>query len=77
MIGCLRTLVRNQPIIALYFESENEFKFHSLEVRMFHQEKLEIVQRFITGDYRTRQDICVTSMSQSFAVIIGKLSLFK
>ena len=24
MIGCLRTRVRNQPIIALYFEFENE-----------------------------------------------------
>ena len=23
MIGCLRTYVRKQPIIALYFESEN------------------------------------------------------
>ena len=27
MIGCLRTRVRKQPIIALYFESENELKF--------------------------------------------------
>ena len=27
MIGCLRTCVRKQPIIALYFEFENEFKF--------------------------------------------------
>ena len=26
MIGCLRTRVRKQPIIALYFESENELK---------------------------------------------------
>ena len=32
MIGCLRTRVRNQPIIALYFESENELKFYNLEV---------------------------------------------
>ena len=31
MIGCLRTRVRKQPIIALYFESENEFKFYNLE----------------------------------------------
>ena len=29
MIGCLR--VRKQPIIALYFESENELKFYNLE----------------------------------------------
>ena len=31
MIGCLRTRVRKQPIIALYFESENEVKFYNLE----------------------------------------------
>ena len=31
MIGCLWTLVRKQPIIALYFESENELKFYNLE----------------------------------------------
>ena len=31
MIGCLRTRVRKQPIIALYFELENELKFYNLE----------------------------------------------
>ena len=34
MIGCLRTRVRKQPIIALYFESENELKFYNLEARL-------------------------------------------
>ena len=33
MIGCLRTRVRKQPIIALHFESENELKFYNLEAR--------------------------------------------
>ena len=33
MIGCLRTRVRKQPIISLYFESENELKFYNLEAR--------------------------------------------
>ena len=33
MIGCLRTRVPKQPIIALYFESENELKFYNLEAR--------------------------------------------
>ena len=33
MIGCLRTRVRNQPIIALYFESENVLKLYNLEAR--------------------------------------------
>ena len=31
MIDCLRTRVRKQPIIALYFESENGLKFCNLE----------------------------------------------
>ena len=35
MIGCLRTRVRKQPIIMLYFESENELKFYNLEARSY------------------------------------------
>ena len=35
MIGCLRTCVRKQPIIALYFESENELKFYNLQASLF------------------------------------------
>ena len=31
MIGCLRTLVRKQPIITLYCESEND-QFHTTDV---------------------------------------------
>ena len=30
MIGCLRTCVRKQPIIALYFEFETVLKFYNL-----------------------------------------------
>ena len=30
MIGCLGTLVRKQPIIVLYFESETVLKFYNL-----------------------------------------------
>ena len=33
MICCLRKRVRKQPIIALYFEFENELKFYNLEAR--------------------------------------------
>ena len=33
MIGCLRTRVRKQPIIALYFDFENELKFYNLATR--------------------------------------------
>ena len=31
MIGCLRTRVRKQPIIALYFEPKNELKVYNLK----------------------------------------------
>ena len=31
MIGCLRTRVSKQPIIALYFEFENKLKLYNLE----------------------------------------------
>ena len=31
MIGCLRTRVPKQPIIALYFESETVLEFYNLE----------------------------------------------
>ena len=33
MIGCLRTRVHKQPIIALYFESELVLNFYNLEAR--------------------------------------------
>ena len=33
MIGCLRTHVRKQQIIALYFEFENVLKFYNLEAQ--------------------------------------------
>ena len=35
MIGCSRTRVRKQPIIALYFESETGLKFYNLEAMDF------------------------------------------
>ena len=35
MIGSLRTRVRKQPIIALYFESENELKFYNREASLW------------------------------------------
>ena len=39
MIGCLRKRVRKQPIIALYFESENELKFYNLVIRYLHEKR--------------------------------------
>ena len=35
MIGRLRTRICKQPIIALYFEFENELKFYNLEARFY------------------------------------------
>ena len=37
MIGCLRTRVRKEPIVGLYFESENELQFYNLESRTKHK----------------------------------------
>ena len=55
MIGCLRTHVRKQPIIALYFESENELKFYNLEARP------EIMKLFP----------CSTQLSTKFILLIN------
>ena len=35
MIGCLLTCVRKQPMIALYFESENALKFYNLDAYLW------------------------------------------
>ena len=32
-MGCLQTHVHKQPIVVLYFESENELKLYNLEAR--------------------------------------------
>ena len=37
MIGCLRTCVGKQPIIALYFDAEPVLKFYNLEARPIKQ----------------------------------------
>ena len=42
MIGCLRTRVRKQPIIALYFEFENELKFYYLGASRFIENLFEV-----------------------------------
>ena len=41
MIGCLRTRFCKQPIIAIYFESENEIKFYNLEAWIILQVETE------------------------------------
>ena len=46
MIGCLRTRVRKQPIIALYFESELVLKFYNLKARGIFPLSTEIWNRW-------------------------------
>ena len=50
MIGCLRTCVRKQPIIAFYFEFENELKFYNLGtgLPMFPHRKAHISQKSVS-----------------------------
>ena len=45
MIGCLRTRVRNQPIIALYFESENVLKLYNLEACAYSRKYMRLSRR--------------------------------
>ena len=48
MIRCLRTRVRKQPIIALYFESKNELEFYNLEA---------LSMRFVDRMYKTHTNM--------------------
>ena len=56
MIGGLRTRVRKQPIIALYFESENELKLYNLKAGspadVIGQEMIDCVERLVITDRR-------------------------
>ena len=51
MIGCLWTCIRKQPIIALYFESENELKLYDLEASLkdLHASMRENRHKWIKG----------------------------
>ena len=55
MIGCLRTRVRKQPIIALYFESENELKFYNLEAWVY---KKKIITALVCKKSRITALVC-------------------
>ena len=57
MIGCLRTYVHKQPIIALYFESENVLKFYNLEARVYLCYLIQAITRgLFIGCIGTRQN---------------------
>ena len=50
MIGCLLARVRKQPIIALYFEFENELKFYNLEARVTNSLYSDQARHFVEPD---------------------------
>ena len=61
MIGCLWTRVRKQPIIALYFEFENELKFYNLEAEHYFRDVFRVQIRkksqFVIFCYPTAEHI--------------------
>ena len=73
MIGCLRTRVRKQPIIALYFESETVLKFYNLEAWYVGTSKLFQVSR--SCDLRI-VDACCLPMSL-WRDVINKMANFR
>ena len=50
MIGCLRTCVHKQPIIALYFEFENGLKFYNLQAWLLGMMKFASLEANLDGD---------------------------
>ena len=51
MIGCLRTHVRKQPIIAIYFEFENELKFYNLMAELSSKKPLSSIRYKVACRY--------------------------
>ena len=51
MIGCLRTCVRKQPIIALYFEFETVLMFYNLKARTPGRGVAIYMRQYIGGVY--------------------------
>ena len=48
MMGCMRTRVRKQPIIALYFKSENnELQFYNLQARILSKYFMIVLYLFV------------------------------
>ena len=62
MIGCLRSRVRKQPIIAPYFESENGLEFYNLEARNRYNQAPHLTQN--TNGKVTTSQLTITNESQ-------------
>ena len=85
MIGCLWTRVRKQPIIALYFESENELKLYNLKARspadVIGQEMIDCVERLVLTDRRINiaelASECGISNGNVYTIIHGSLGISK
>ena len=65
MIGCLRTRVRKQPIIALYFESENVLKFYNLEARTKREKPCSSITQYLSGIYHVVPYKCTVHITFS------------
>ena len=68
MIGSLRTRVRKQPIIVLYFKFKTVLKFYNLRTRLPHMRvdqtrSLGITNPWPQNDYyeRSKMDTCISS----------------
>ena len=82
MIGCLRTRVRNQPIIALYFESENDLKLYNLEA--WSLEKIysyNLLNKMFTCSYivlwflYTLFAVCKHSLQINITILVSELNI--
>ena len=58
MIGCLRTCVRKQPIIAHYFEFETVLKFYNLEASKYEMGWLANSIFSASGDLLSADNLC-------------------
>ena len=49
MVSCLQTRVRKQPIVALYFEFENEVYVYNLEAWLFStsQSQYDVIREYV------------------------------
>ena len=76
MIGCLRTRVRKQRIIVLYFELETILKFYNVEARKSHNHTLQTKAWHREKESKNNNSHinCVTSMMRPFGLHNLKLN---
>ena len=77
MIGCLRTRVRKQPIIALYFEPETVLKFYNIGAQVLSAFECSFSLHSITGNAGSKSQLSGIHirMCQAPKGIVGKLMM--